>query len=194
MDKIYVLIAGTGVTSRANLEALVEDYFYAKNKEAVLLLAFDKTPSQGQIFAAQYAKDKGKDVVIFCQEGANVTSFSSASFTNSKTPVLDALKGFSEATVMLLWDDSDANCLTALEFCNANNIKAHNLCEGLTLIPNKVSEVLEPVEEPEPKVEPVQLKFSEVASEGLSEAVKAQITDAVVAAAKAAVQDALKKL
>ena len=45
MDKLYVLIAGTGVTSRANLEALVEDYFYAKNKEAVLLLAFDKTPS-----------------------------------------------------------------------------------------------------------------------------------------------------
>jgi hypothetical protein len=194
MDKMYVLIAGSGVTSRANLEALVEDYFYAKNKEAVLLLAFDKTPSQGQIFAAQYAKDKGKDVVIFCQEGANVSSFPTASFTNSKTPVLDALKGFSEATVMLLWDDSDPNCLVALEFCNANNIKPYNLCEGLTLIPNKVCEVLESFEEPEPKVEPVQLKLSDVAPAGLSEAVKAQITDSVVAAARAAVQDALKKL
>ena len=193
MDKIYVLIAGTGVTSRANLEALVEDYFYAKNKEAVLLLAFDKTPSQGQIFAAQYAKDKGKDVVIFCQEGANVSSFQTASFTNSKTPVLDALKGFSEATVMLLWDDSDANCLAALEFCKENGIKALNLCEGLTVVSAAVAKE-EPVEEPEPKVEPVQLKLSEVAPEGLSEAVKAQITDAVVAAAKAAVQDALKKL
>ena len=190
MDKVYVLIAGTGVTSRANLEALVEDYFYAKNKEAVLLLAFDKTPSQGQIFAAQYAKDKGKDVVIFCQEGANVASFPSASFTNSKTPVLDALKNFSEATVMLLWDDSDANCLAALEFCNENNLKPHNLCEGLTLIPNKTSHPIEV----EPKVEPVQLKLSEVTPEGLSEAVKAQITEAVVAAARAAVQDALKKL
>lgn len=197
MDKIYVLIAGTGVTSRANLEALVEDYFYAKNKEAVLLLAFDKTPSQGQIFAAQYAKDKGKDVVIFCQEGANVASFPSASFTNSKTPVLDALNKFSEATVMLLWDDADANCLAALEFCNDNNIKPHNLCEGLTLISNKT---LQPIEEPSPptevedKVEPVRLKFSEVATEGLTEAMKAEITDAVVSAARAAVQDALKKL
>lgn len=194
MDKLYVLIAGTGVTSRANLEALVEDYFYAKNKEAVLLLAFDKTPSQGQIFAAQYAKDKGKSVVIFCQEGANAASFPTATFTNSKSPVLDALKGFSEATVMLLWDDSDANCLAALEFCNTNNIKPLNLCEGLTLISNKVYEVLEPVEYTEAKVEPAQLKLSEVATERLSEAVKAQIMDAVISAARSAVQDALKKL
>ena len=192
MDKIYVLIAGTGVTSRANLEALVEDYFYAKNKEAVLLLAFDKTPSQGQIFAAQYAKDKGKDVVIFCQEGANVASFPSASFTNSKTPVLDALKNFSEATVMLLWDDSDANCLAALEFCNENNLKPHNLCEGLTLIPNKTSHPVE-VEETEEEAKPLP-KEAKPLPKGLDEALKAEITEAVVSAARAAVQDALKKL
>jgi hypothetical protein len=193
MDKLYVLIAGTGVTSRANLEALVEDYFYAKNKEAVLLLAFDKTPSQGQIFAAQYAKDKGKDVVIFCQEGANVASFPTASFTNSKSPVLDALKGFSESTVMLLWDDSDPNCLVALEFCKENDIKAFNLCEGLTLVSVSVAKE-EPIEEIEPKVEPMQLKLSDMPLEGLSEAVKAKIEDAVVSAARSAVQDALKKL
>lgn len=192
MDKVYVLIAGTGVTSRANLEALVEDYFYAKNKEAVLLLAFDKTPSQGQIFAAQYAKDKGKDVVIFCQEGANIASFPSASFTNSKTPVLDALKNFSEATIMLLWDDSDANCLTALEFCNENNLKPHNLCEGLTLIPNKTSHPVE-VEEAEEEAKPLP-KESKPLPKGLDEALKAEITESVVAAARAAVQDALKKL
>lgn len=195
MDKMYVFIAGTGVTSRANLEALVEDYFYSKGKEAVLLLAFDKTPSQGQIFAAQYAKDKGKDVVIFCQENANVASFPNASFTNSKTPVLDALNNFSEATVMLLWDDSDPNCLAALEFCNINNVKPYNLCEGLTLISNKT---LQPVEETlieaDVKVESEQLKFSDIAPEGLSEAVKTQITEAVVAAARVAVQNALKKL
>lgn len=192
MDKVYVLIAGTGVTSRANLEALVEDYFYAKNKEAVLLLAFDKTPSQGQIFAAQYAKDKGKDVVIFCQEGANIASFPSASFTNSKTPVIDALKNFSEATVMLLWDDSDANCLAALEFCNENNLKPHNLCEGLTLIPNKTSHPVE-VEEPEEEAKPLP-KESKPLPKGLDEALKAEITESVVAAVRAAVQDALKKL
>jgi hypothetical protein len=192
MDKVYVLIAGTGVTSRANLEALVEDYFYAKNKEAVLLLAFDKTPSQGQIFAAQYAKDKGKDVVIFCQEGANVASFPSASFTNSKTPVLDALKNFYEATVMLLWDDSDANCLAALEFCNENNLKPHNLCEGLTLIPNKTSHPVE-VEETEEEAKPLP-KEAKPLPKGLDEALKAEITEAVVSAARAAVQDALKKL
>ena len=190
MDKLYVLIAGTGVTSRANLEALVEDYFYAKNKEAVLLLAFDKTPSQGQIFAAQYAKDKGKDVVIFCQEGANLTSFPTASFTNSKSPTLDALTNYPEATVMLLWDDSDANCLSALEFCKENDIKAFNLCEGLTVVSVSVA-TEEPTKEPEAPSKPVQL---EVALEGLSEAMKAKIEDAVVAAARAAVQDALKKL
>ena len=157
MDKLYVTIAGDGITSRANLEALVEDYFYAKGKEVVLLLAFDKTPSQGQIFAAQYAKDKGKDVVIFCQEGANIASFPSASLTNSKTPVIDALKGFPEATVMLLWSDSDANCLAALEHCKDAGIKVYNLCEGLTVVSNVTQPQEEQEEEqvkPEPPVAP----------------------------------------
>jgi hypothetical protein len=196
MDKLYVLIAGTGVTSRANLEALVEDYFYAKGKEAVLLLAFDKTPSQGQIFAAQYAKDKGKDIVIFCQEGANVTSFSSASFTNSDTPVVSALSSFTDATVMLLWDDTDPNCLKALEFCNTNAIKAYNLCEGLTLIPNKVCEVLEPAVV-EKAVGPVghmpEPSIMLTAPSGLSEAIKAEITQSVLVAVEAALKNALNK-
>jgi hypothetical protein len=196
MDKIYVLITGAGVTSRANLEALVEDYFYAKRKEAVLLLAFDKTPSQGQIFAAQYAKDKGKDIVIFCQEGANVTSFSSASFTNSDTPVVSALSSFSDATVMLLWDDTDPNCLKALEVCNANNIKAHNLCEGLTIVSNKPSEVLDPAETEEPESEPVLRSKMEVPvypEDALTEAQQAEIAKLLMVAIEAAVHDALKK-
>jgi dihydroxyacetone kinase-like predicted kinase len=188
MDKSYVLIAGSGVTSRANLEALVEDYFYAKGKEVVLLLAFEKTPSQGQIFAAQYAKDKGKDIVIFCQEGANVTSFSSASFTNTPAPIVDALKSFSEATVMLLWDEADPNCLTALETCQSSGIKAHNLCEGLTVISNSS------IEKPNSKVEkPNNEPKVEENANSLTEAQKAEIKATVLAAVDLALHNALKK-
>ena len=190
MDKSYVLIAGSGVSSRANVEALVEDYFYAKGKETYLVLAFDKVPSQGQVFAAQYAKDKGKEIVLFCKEGANAGDIPTASVSFSKSPITDAID--LAETVMLLWDDTEQACMIAAEYCDSIGKKAYNLCEGLTVV--KTAEptdevVFTPVEEtakPLPK-EPKPLP------KGLDEALKAEITEAVLAAVKVALQDALEK-
>ena len=190
MDKSYVLIAGSGVSSRANVEALVEDYFYAKGKETYLVLAFDKVPSQGQVFAAQYAKDKGKEIVLFCKEGANAGAIPTASVSFSKSPITDAID--LAETVMLLWDDTEQACMIAAEYCDSIGKKAYNLCEGLTVV--KTAEptdevVFTPVEEtakPLPK-EPKPLP------KGLDEALKAEITEAVLAAVKVALQDALEK-
>lgn len=188
MDKTYVLIAGSGTTSRANVEALVEDYFYAKGKESYLVLAFDKAPSQGQVFAAQYAKDKGKDIIIFCKEGANAGSIPTASVSFSASPITEAID--MAETVMLLWDETEQVCMIAAEYCDSIGKKAYNLCEGLTLI--KQSEPTDEVvyEAVEPEIAPVKAKPK---AEGLSEALKAEITETVLAAVKAALQDALKK-
>jgi hypothetical protein len=183
MDKSYVLIAGTGVTSRANLEALVEDYFYAKGKDTCLVLAFDKMPSQGQVFASQYAKDKGKDIVVFCKDGANVSSIpSTASASFTETPTTDAID--MATTVMLLWDDSDQNCMVSMEHCVSVGKVAYNLCEGLTAVNQNT--VVAPVVEKT-------VESSEPKTKALDEALKAEIIETVLAAVKAALKDALKK-
>jgi len=189
MDKLYVLIVGTGVTSRANIEALVEDYFYAKGKESYLVLAFDKVPSQGQVFAAQYAKDKGKEIVVLCKEGANVASIPSASVSFTKYPITEAVDMVE--TVMLLWDESDTHCMDAFEHCEAVGKKALNLCEGLSIVKQGNKTVVSPEElMVEPKPLP---KESKSLPNVLDEALKAEITEAVVLAVKVALRDALDK-
>jgi hypothetical protein len=195
MDKSYVLIAGTGATSRANLEALVEDYFYAKGKDTCLVLSFDKMPSQGQVFAAQYAKDKGKDIVVFCKDGANVSSIpSTASVSFMETPITDAVD--MATTVMLLWDDSDQNCMGALEYCKSVGKVAYNLCEGLTVV--KTAEptdevVITPVEPEKEYVPSPKMQVPIYPDQSLTEAQKAEIAKLVMVAVEAALQDALKK-
>lgn len=184
MDKSYIVILGNGVTSRANLEALIEDFFYAKDKETYLVIAFDKVPSQGQVFAAQYARDKTKDILIFCSEGANLLPFPASSVSYSSTPILDAISQ-PNSTIMALWNDSDPDCVIAFDQCRATNEKLYNLCEGLSLI-NSVE-----VSEEAPK--PVEIPVEPTEPQSLSEALKAEITQSVMAAVEAALQNALKK-
>jgi hypothetical protein len=192
MDKSYVVVIGTGVTSRANLEALIEDYFYAKGKDVYLALAFDKVPSQGQIFAAQYARDNSKEIVIFCQEGANLQPFPSSSVSVTDTPIKDAID-LTDSTVMLLWDDSDPLCLEASNYCNSIHRRSYNLCEGLSLITRETSITLE-TDKPviEDKTDNVVIPDTSVETGSLA-SLKAEIKKEVLTAVIASLQDALKK-
>jgi hypothetical protein len=194
MDKSYVLIAGSGITSRANVEALIEDYFYAKGKDSYLVLAFDKTLSQGQLFAAQYAKDKGKDIILFCREGSNVGSVPTASVSFSKSPITDAIDLAN--TVMLLWDETEQSCMIAAEYCDSIGKTAYNLCEGLTIIkqPAPTDEVVVvPVEPEKEHTFSPKLQVPVYPDQSLTEAQKAEIAKLVMAAVESAVHNALKK-
>jgi len=189
MDKLYVLVTGNGTTSRANLEALLEDYFFKKNTEVILVLSYSALPSQGQVFAAQFAKDKSKDILVFAPNDSSLKDIPGSSFTTSKHPINEAtvfIKGSGKA--FLLWNPSDSDCTQTLEQCLAMSIPVHDLTTGLVSLSPKDVVAPEVVEE-----EPVTLEI-ESKVEGLTEAQKAQLTDIVVAAARAAVQDALKKL
>ena len=42
MDKYYVIVAGNGETSRANVEALVEDYVYGHGQDVTFILAYEE--------------------------------------------------------------------------------------------------------------------------------------------------------
>lgn len=129
MDNYYVLVIGNGRTSRANTDALMEDYYYANGKNGTLVLAFEGRPSEGQIYAAQLAKDKNIDIVVFNTK-LDAPGLPACSVIENDNPVagaVDHIKG-KKSAVFFLWDGSDSD---ALNQCLEANIPAFDLTEGL---------------------------------------------------------------
>lgn len=128
MDKYYVIVAGNGLTSRANLEALMEDHFYANGANGVIVLPYETKPSQGQVFAAQLAKDKNKDIIIYTKSGK---------FEGIPTSTMveglakDAAKDFKneKAVAFILWDDEDPNSVNLL--ADLDGVPCFDLTDGL---------------------------------------------------------------
>jgi hypothetical protein len=192
MDKLYVLVTGNGTTSRANLEALLEDYFFKKNTEVVLVLSYSGLPSQGQIFAAQFAKDKSKDILVFAPNDSSLKDIPGSSFTTSKHPINEAtvfIKG--SGTAFILWNPSDSDCTQTLDQCNAMGIPAHDLTTGLVSLSSKDIVVAEaPVEEP---VVASKMQVPLYPEDVLTEAQKTELAVKLMAAIEEAIHNALKK-
>lgn len=149
MDKYFIIVAGTGQSSRANIEALLEDYVYGNGQDVVFVLSYDTKPSQGQIFVSQFAKDKNKDIIIVANENANYEGIASASVFLSDDPnkkLTEFCKG-KKAVAFLLTDDEDLGTNDLVGTFVNNGIPAFDLCEGL--MPLKYSEVEKAVEFPE---------------------------------------------
>jgi len=147
--KYYVLIAGNGTTSRANLDALMEDHYYANGADGTLVMAYKNKPSQGQVFAAQLARDKSKEIIIFAEDSAQFEGVpGGVNFTESKNPIQDAVKHIKgeKAVAFILWDDEDEDCLNTLAICNEMNIPCYDLTQGLIAL--KASKDIKAKEEP----------------------------------------------
>lgn len=143
MDKYYVIVAGNGVTTRANLEALMEDHFYANGEHGVVVLPYKDKPSQGQIFAAQLAKDKNKDIIIYTKSG-NFNGIPTSTMVDGDTATVN--KDFiKEKTVaFLLWDDEDSESANIL--ADLKGIKCFDLTDGLNQIgPSEGARIVEPL-------------------------------------------------
>ena len=140
MEKYYVVVAGNGTTSRANLEALLEDHFYAKGADGVVHIVEEGKLSQGKIFAEQFAKDKNKTVV----KAGLRESLSTVDFKNT--------------SCFILWSDEDRECQDTMAIATELGIPCFDLTEGLLpLTPSKgvkvsVDPVIPTAEETTPKV------------------------------------------
>lgn len=140
MEKYYVVVAGNGTTSRANLEALMEDHFYAKGADGVVHIVEEGKLSQAKVFSAQFAKDKNKPVF--------------------QSPLSDALGKTDpkNTSCFILWSDEDSECQNTLALATEMGIPCFDLTEGLLPIKasNGVKAVVEPAipsaEEMTPKV------------------------------------------
>jgi len=149
----YVLVAGSGETTRPNIEALMEDFYYAKGDGGTLVIAYDNQPSKSQSFAAQYAKEIGKDIMVFCHDDASTIGIPGASQSPSTNPVEDAIKFMAgqDSVAYLLWNEDNY----ILSSCINNSIPAFNLCDGLVPL-NEVQETPKPaVKVPDPNELPL---------------------------------------
>ena len=136
MDKYYVLVAGNGATSRANIEALMEDHYYANGAEGIVVMPIFGNPTPSQVFVAQYAKEKNKEVVYVASEGANLTNLPAGSMVNDPDPInksVEIIVG-EKSTAFLLWSDEDNVSLDSLVACKKADIKCFDLTDGLVPI------------------------------------------------------------
>jgi hypothetical protein len=136
MDKYYVLVVGNGSTSRQNVEALMEDHYYANGDSGVLVIPVDKAPTQSQIFVAQFAKEKNKEIVFVANENTNLTNVPASSVVIDDDPLNKAVEIVigEKVSAFLLWSDDDQTSLEALSACKKANIPCFDLTNGLTVI------------------------------------------------------------
>jgi hypothetical protein len=146
-NKYYVIVAGNGTTSRANLEALLEDHFYANGANGILVLPYKDKPSQGQIFAAQLAKDKNKDIVIYTKSD-NFSNLPTATVIDTPISADDFFKTLTteKACALLLWDDEDVEGHNYFVALTEAGIPCFDLTDGLNKITSSVGDVT--IEEP----------------------------------------------
>jgi len=147
-----ILVVGSGVTSRANVEALMDDYFYA-NPELKVYLAIDGEASQGQVWSAQYATDKGKTTIAFMTRGSRMIGIPTATpRTESESPILAICEAEKELVGFVIWNDEDPACLEALEILSKYGVSALDLTNGLLEI-KPVGEIVKPERVEIPKAE-----------------------------------------
>jgi hypothetical protein len=148
MDNYYVLVTGNGKTSRANIEALLEDHYYKNGKPGTIVVAYETKPTPEQVYAIQFSKDKEKEILLFTTENGRFDGAPSASVELSSDPLssaVDFLRGL-KASAFLLWSDEDSGCQTSLALCKDAGIPCFDLTEGL--LPLTPSDDLKPVAAP----------------------------------------------
>lgn len=132
----YVLVAGNGKTSRANVEALMDDHYYANGDAGTLIIPVLDKPTEGQIWAAQFAKDNNKQITIIAKPGASYEVLPKTAYLESANPLEEsvaAIKGH-DSVAFLLWSDEDENCSDILALCKEYGVDAKDLTNGLTNI------------------------------------------------------------
>jgi hypothetical protein len=131
-EPYFILIAGNGASSRANTEALMEDYYYAHGENGTLVIAYKGGPTKSQTVAAQYAKDKNKDILVFCTKNAMTAGIPSATVSESDDPFASAFEFISgkKAWVFNLYNEDETN--TAIMAQSAEKgFEAFDLTNGL---------------------------------------------------------------
>jgi hypothetical protein len=152
-----IIIIGSGETTRANVEALLDDYVYAHKDLSVSILVNGTKPSEGQVWAAQYAADQEREVIIYHDNAYTAGPFFAMGLASVFTEnFFEELKPDATTEAFFLWNDDDPVCLNALSRLSTKNIPCKDLTNGLCEI--KANADIQEIEAP---VIPVQEQVAE---------------------------------
>ena len=153
MRRVTIAVIGNAKTTRANLEALISDVVESVD-EATIVTVYNEAPSEGLIWATQYAQDKGIESLQYPDN-------------NYETLVADHKRD--ELRFFMLWSDEDPECQLAASMAQEHNIPAYDLTDGLMLISLNQAPISRPVKTEPPVIEavvnPVPTQQSEPESE-----------------------------
>jgi hypothetical protein len=127
-----IIVVGNGKTSRANVEALIDDYFYANPEMVVYIPVYDSL-SEGQAWALQYAAEKNKKVIAKAQPQAKTFGVPKNSLDEKAydSPLKDILQSDTSAEIFVLWDETDEISRLAVSTALELGKKAFDLTNGL---------------------------------------------------------------
>jgi hypothetical protein len=153
MRRVTIAVIGNGKTSRANVEALLNDTIESFD-ETYIALIYDKTPSEGVVWAKQYSDSKN----ITYKEYSDL-DFSSFVIDNKDR----------ETKFFILWDDEDFECVEAIRCSQKHNITSFDLTNGLVAIKSITTDIkprqFENMPEVETKVNPIDYSKKEAKNE-----------------------------
>jgi len=168
MRRVTIVVIGNAKTTRANVEALISDMADSVD-ELELAVVYDKSPSDGQTWAAQWAQDNDIQVSQFEENGWDDLI---------STQTVGDLRFF------ILWDDDDPACQQAASVAQEHKIPCYDLTDGLMLISlnnapiarpevstppveetTPESEVVENILEEEVEIEEINITFEEESDE-----------------------------
>lgn len=127
------MVAGEGITSRENVEAILEDYFYAnKGADNAMVVPFTKAPSRGQVYAMQMAKDNKTEVIIYAPSDARLENVDKSSIEFSDSPIVDAISLIKPMNhkAYVLWSDDSQEAVEVVQACKEADISVYDLTSG----------------------------------------------------------------
>jgi hypothetical protein len=137
MRRVTIAVIGNANTTRANVEALISDVVDSVD-EAIIATVYDQTPSDGILWAEQWAADKGIPVL---------------QYSNNNYDELFAENTRDEIKFFMLWGDEDPECQLAASKAQEARILAYDLTDGLILISLNSEPISRPVDSNMPIVE-----------------------------------------
>lgn len=132
---MYIVIAGSGKSSRNNTEALLEDYLQANPDCTLVVPACDNGFSLTQIHAAQFFMFKEKSVLaVLREDGEEVIESSEVVEVDTEEEVLPKALSYLKKQkdgLFIAWNDDDPLSANTLLAATTSGIKAYDLTNGL---------------------------------------------------------------